>query len=157
MLNILGSTRRVCSGLTRRELLEVGGAGLLGLSLPKVLAAEATQPARDARAKSVLFVFLFGGPSQLESFDMKPEAPSTVRGPFQPIASKTSGLRICEHLPLLAQQSGQYCVVRTLNHPQNDHNGCHYIQTGHPMPPGRTRPGKRERRSQRLACHGVGC
>jgi len=108
---------------------------LFGLSLPQVLAAEAVQPARYARAKSILFVYLFGGPSQLETFDMKPDAPSGIRGPFQPVASRTPGLRICEHLPQLAQQSDKYCVVRTLNHPKNDHNGCHYIQTGHPMPP----------------------
>lgn len=135
MLTVLGQPRRVCNGLTRRQLLQVGSAGLFGLSLPKVLAAEATQPVRRARAKSVLFVFLFGGPSQLETFDMKPDAPSGIRGPYQPIASRTPGLQICEHLPRLAQLSDRYCVIRTVNHRQNDHNACHYMQTGHPMPP----------------------
>jgi hypothetical protein len=135
MLTVLGSPRRVCNGLTRRKLLQVGGAGLFGLSLPKVRAAESLQPPRDARAKSVMFVFLFGGPSQLETFDMKPDAPSGIRGPFSPIASRTPGLRISEYLPRLAQVSDKYCVIRTLNHPQNDHNGCHFIQTGHPLPP----------------------
>jgi uncharacterized protein (DUF1501 family) len=135
MLTVLGRPRRVCNGLTRRQLLQVGGAGLLGLSVPKVLAAEATQEARRARAKSVLFVFLFGGPSQLETFDMKPAAPSTIRGPFRPIAARTPGLRICEHLPRLACISDRYCVIRTVSHTQNDHNACHWIQTGHPMPP----------------------
>jgi uncharacterized protein (DUF1501 family) len=136
MFAILSHPRQVCSGLTRRELLQAAGTGLFGLSLPKVWAAEAAQPVRKARAKSVLFVFLFGGPSQLETFDMKPDAPSAIRGPFRPITARTPGLRICEHLPLLAQGSDRYCVVRTLNHPHNDHNACHYIQTGHPMPPG---------------------
>jgi uncharacterized protein (DUF1501 family) len=135
MLTILGTPRRTCSGLTRRELLQVGGAGLFGLSLPKVWAAEAVQPPRRTRAKSVIFVFLYGGPSQLETFDMKPDAPSEIRGPFRPIASRTPDLRICEHLPRLAARSDRFCVVRTLNHPQNDHNGTHYIQTGHPLPP----------------------
>jgi hypothetical protein len=135
MLTILGRPQRACDGLTRRELLLAGGAGLFGLSLPRVQAAEAARPVRRARAKSVLFVFLFGGPSQLETFDMKPDAPSGIRGPFKPTASRTPGLRICEHLPLLAARSDQFCVVRTVNHRQNDHNGCHYIQTGHPMPP----------------------
>ncbi len=83
----------------------------------------------------MLFVFLYGGPSQLETFDMKPEAPSTIRGPFRPIASRTPGLLICEHLPRLAARSDRYCLIRTVNHPQNDHNGSHYIQTGHPLPP----------------------
>jgi hypothetical protein len=82
-----------------------------------------------------MFVFLFGGPSQLETFDMKPDAPSGIRGPFKPITSRTPELKICEHLPQLAALSDRYCVVRTVNHRQNDHNGCHYIQTGHPMPP----------------------
>jgi hypothetical protein len=135
MLTILGKARRACSGPTRRELLQIGGAGLFGLSLPKVLAAETRQPAHRAKAKSVLFVFLFGGPSQLETFDLKPDAPSGIRGPFKPIASRTPELRICEHLPRLAAMSNQFCIVRTVNHRQNDHNGCHYIQTGHPTPP----------------------
>jgi len=135
MLNILGRTRRVCSGLTRRQLLEVGGAGLLGVGLPQVAAAEAAGGVSGSpRAKSVMFLYLFGGPSQLETFDMKPEAPSNVRGPFGSIASRTSGMRVCEYLPGLAQRSDRYCVIRTVSHPQNDHNAAHIIQTGHPMP-----------------------
>lgn len=135
MLSILGRSRRACDGVTRREILQAGGAGLLGVGLPQVLAAESALQTGRARAKSVMFLYLFGGPSQLETFDMKPDAPSTVRGPFKSIASRTPGLRICEHLPRLAKRSDRYCVVRTLNHPQNDHNASHYIQTGHPMPP----------------------
>ena len=135
MLRVLGNSVRTCDGVSRRELLQAGGAGLLGMSLPQVLAAEAIEQPKRARAKSVLFVFLYGGPSQLETFDMKPEAPSTVRGPFRPIASRTPGLRICEHLPRLAERSDKYAVVRTVNHPQNDHNGTHFIQTGHALPP----------------------
>ncbi len=119
----------------RRELLQVAGAGMLGMSLPRVWAAENSESPLVSRAKSVLFIFLYGGPSQLETFDMKPEAASTIRGPFQTIDSRTPDLRICEHLPRLAACSDQYCVVRTVNHPQNDHNGTHFIQTGHPLPP----------------------
>jgi len=135
MLTVLGNSRRTCDGVSRRELLQVGGAGMLGMSLPNVWAAESVAPGLTARAKSVMFVFLYGGPSQLETFDMKPDAASTIRGPFQPIASRTPDLRICEHLPRLAARSDKYCVVRTVNHPQNDHNGTHAIQTGHPIPP----------------------
>jgi len=142
VLKIQGRPQQVCNGLTRRNLLEVGGAGLFGLSLPQLLAAEAgsKSSARSARAKSVMFLYLFGGPSQLETFDMKPDAPSTVHGPFNPIDSRTPGLRISEHLPQLAQRSDKYCVLRTLNHSQNDHNAAHYIQTGHPMPPAERGP-----------------
>src|SRR5438105_1672155 len=131
MITVMGRPRRTCSGMTRRQLLQAGGAGLFGVSVPRVLAAEEAQPVRAPRAKSVLFVFLYGGPSQLETFDLKPDAPSTIRGPFRPIASRTSDLRICEHLPRLASRSNRFCVIRTLNHQQNDHNGTHYIQTGH--------------------------
>lgn len=135
MLTVLSSPRLTCDGITRRELLQIGGAGMLGMSLPRLLAAESVSPSLVAKAKSVIFVFLYGGPSQLETFDMKPDAPSTIRGPFRPIASRTPGLRICEHLPRLADRSNKYCAVRTVNHPQNDHNGTHFIQTGRPLPP----------------------
>jgi len=119
--------------LTRRRILQAGGAGLFGLSLPRVLAAESAGPFEQPRAKSVIFLFLFGGPSQLETFDMKPEAPSTLRGPFQPVASRTPGLQICEHLSRTAAISDKITVVRSMSHPYNDHSTAgHYIQTGHP-------------------------
>jgi hypothetical protein len=113
-------------------LLEVCGAGLFGLSLPRLLAAEdRAGHGRTARAKSVIFINLFGGPSQLETFDLKPDAPEKNRGPFRPIACRTPGLLISEHLPRLAQVSDRFCVVRTMTHPYNDHSGAaHYIQTG---------------------------
>jgi hypothetical protein len=135
MLSILGRPRRQCSGVTRRELLQAAGTGLFGVNLSSVLAAQASNPVGRARARSVMFLYLFGGPSQLETFDMKPEAADRIRGPFRPIASRTPGLRICEHLPRLAAMSDKYAVIRTMTHRHNDHNACHYIQTGHPMPP----------------------
>ncbi len=135
MLTIQGPPQRLCNGLTRRDVLRAGGAGLFGTGLARLLAAEEAGQVVRPRAKSVMFLFMFGGPSQLETFDMKPDAPSGIRGPFNPIASRTPGLRVCELLPRLAALSDQYAVVRTLNHNQNDHNACHYIQTGHPLPP----------------------
>ncbi|MDP7016503.1 MAG: DUF1501 domain-containing protein [Pirellulaceae bacterium] len=132
MLSIQGQPRQVCSGLTRREILQAGGAGLFGLSLPQLLRAEQEQGKSPGRAKSVLFLFLFGGPSQLESFDMKPDAPTKLKGPFKPTAARTPGLRISEHLSRTAQISDKICVIRSMTHTHNDHNACHYIQTGHP-------------------------
>jgi len=132
MLGILGRTQRTCQGWSRRHVLQAGGAGLFGMTLPRLLAAEQTALTHEPRAKSVIFLLLFGGPSQLETFDMKPEAADTIRGPFQPIASRTPGLRICEHLPLTADVSDRFAVVKTLSHSYNDHSGGgHYVQTGH--------------------------
>ena len=119
--------------VSRRQLLCAGGAGLLGLSLPRVLAAEALDGARAAKAKSVIFLLLYGGPSQLETFDLKPLAPSTIRGPFNAISSRTPELKICELMPQLAAISDKFSVIRTMTHPYNDHSTAgHYIQTGHP-------------------------
>ncbi len=132
MLSIQGNSSQSCHGTSRRAMLEASGAGLLGLSLPKVLAAEQASQTNRVRAKSVIFMFLFGGPSQYETFDMKPDAISDIRGPFKPIASRTPGLQICEHLPGLARVSDKYCVIRSMSHSFNDHSGGgHYIQTGH--------------------------
>lgn len=88
-----------------------------------------------ARARSVIFLTLFGGPSQLETFDLKPGAPSKIRGPFQPTPSRTPGLLISNQLPRLAATSDKYCVVRSMTHSYNDHSGgAHYIQTGRQWP-----------------------
>ncbi|MBT5019808.1 MAG: DUF1501 domain-containing protein, partial [Planctomicrobium sp.] len=118
--------------LSRRQILSAGGAGLFGLSLPKLMEAEEQVTLiGPAKAKSVIFLFLFGGPSQLETFDLKPEAPSEIRGPFYPISSRTPGLLIGEHLPKLANVSDKFAVVRSMTHDFNDHSGAaHYLQTG---------------------------
>ena len=131
MLEILGRTQTVCGGIGRRELLQAGGAGLFGLNLPKVLQAESQSSTSAPRAKNIIFLMLFGGPSQLETFDLKPEAPSTIRGPYSPIASRTPELRISEKLARCAAISDKFAVVRTMSHGFNDHSGgSHYIQTG---------------------------
>lgn len=117
---------------SRRSFLRAGG-GLVGLT-----EAMALQTARgdgrfraSPKAEAVIFVFLFGGPSQLETFDMKPDAPEKIRGPFRPIGSRTPGLRICEHLPRLANISDKYSILKTMTHTYNDHSGAgHYLQTG---------------------------
>ena len=122
MLTINSRRRSVCNGLSRRDLLRIGGAGLFGTSASQLLAAENLQAATGGRAKSVLFLFLFGGPSQLESFDMKPTAPTKIRGPLTPIASRTPGLMISEKLPHTAEISDKFTVISSMHHPHNDHN-----------------------------------
>jgi hypothetical protein len=142
MLAIQGQPLQLCDGLTRRDVLRAGGAGLLGTSLPMLLAVEEDGAVVRSRAKSVMFLFLFGGPSQLETFDMKPEAPKEIRGPYQPIASRSPGLLVSEKLPKLAAMSDRFAVIRTMTHGQNDHNACHVIQTGHEMPPAERGPAR---------------
>ena len=124
MLTINGRPRQTCNGPSRRQLLTAGGAGLLGLSMPQLLQAEQALPKpTGGKAKSVIFLFLFGGPSQFETFDMKPEAPDNIRGPFQPTPCRTPGLLMSEHLHRLAAISDKYTVVRSMTHDFNDHSG----------------------------------
>jgi hypothetical protein len=81
--------------------------------------------------KSVIFIFLTGGLSHQDSFDLKPEAPDTVRGEFRPIATRTSGMSICEHLPLLAERSERFALVRSMSTNSNGHEeACHMLLTG---------------------------
>jgi hypothetical protein len=125
-------------GLTRRELLQVGYSGLLGLSLPSLLAQPSHAVANNRsspKGKSVLIVFLTGAPSHLDTFDLKPDAPPEIRGEFKTIASKTPELRICEHLPRLAARSDKYAVVRSLAHRENNHLvATHHVLTGYQQP-----------------------
>ena len=130
MLRITAGGRRLCDGLTRREVLRIGGAGLLGLSLPGLLRGEAEGSGR-ARAKSLILFFLEGGPAHQDLWDMKPDAPEQVRGEFRPVATSAPGLRFCEHLPLLARQAHHLTVVRSLHHTVADHNaGAYFALTG---------------------------
>src|SRR5262245_20814688 len=99
-------------GITRRELLQVGYSGLLGLGLSSLARAATT----SRPPKSVIMVFLTGAPSHIDTFDPKPDAPPEIRGEFSTIATPVAGLRVGEHLPLLAARADKYAVVRSLSH-----------------------------------------
>jgi len=122
MLHVTGRPGRTCSGPTRRELLEVGGIGLLGLTLPHVLASRATAAplsgsgAAFGRAKSVIFLFLQGGPSHIDLWDPKPEAPDNIRGRYRPIATRAAGVQVSELLPRLAESLDKACLIRSLSY-----------------------------------------
>jgi hypothetical protein len=137
MLRVLGSATRLCDGLTRREALRAGGLGLFGLGLADYFRLREAQarPARVARsfgkAKSVILLFLYGSPSQLETFDPKPGAPEDIRGEFKSIRSSLPGLDVCELLPTAAKVMDRVCVVRSLTHPYPLH-GVAYATTGVP-------------------------
>jgi hypothetical protein len=136
--------RNTCDGITRRHALRIGASGLIaGLSLPRLLEMQATAATEKApRAKACIFIFLEGGPSQLDMWDLKPDAPVEVRGPYKPIATSVTGTRICEHLPLCAKVLHKYTIVRSHSHNDNGHNtGYHYVMTGYraDFPDGNTR------------------
>ena len=111
--------------LSRREVLQAGAIGLLGLGMPHLERLRAETAGVGGKAKSVVFIFLSGGLAQQDSFDMKPEASAEIRGEFQPIATKTPGIHVCEHLPKLAQRSDKWALVRSLTHPYNEHSQGH--------------------------------
>src|SRR3954447_1148558 len=126
MITVLGSPRRCCDGLTRRETLKAGALSLLGgaFNLPSVFAAEQnrTAHARHGKAKSVILLYLLGGASTQDMFDLKPNAPDRIRGEFKPIASKVPGIQICEHLPLTSRWMHRAALVRSVNHKAGCHN-----------------------------------
>jgi hypothetical protein len=133
--------------MRRREMLQAGAAGILGIGmnhlglLPAMAAPGFAPPA--PRAKSVIYIFLSGGLAQHESFDMKPDAPMEVRGEFKPIRTRTPGTHICEHLPRLARLSEKWSLVRSLTHGSNDHSAGHHIMlTGRSDLPAGFDPGK---------------
>lgn len=118
----------------RRRLLSIGGAGLLGLTLPRWLAAEQLR-SPPARAKSVIFLYQFGGPSHVDMFDMKPDAPEKIRGPHKPISSNVPGISVSEHLPRVAQVMDKVTLVRSMHHGMKNHNSAsYYALTGHAPP-----------------------
>ena len=129
--------------ISRRTAIQAGSIGLLGLGMNHLPPLHAALPKdgkypRAPRAKSVIYIFLSGGLAQHESFDLKPNAPKEVRGEFDPIPTKTPGIQICEHLPLLAQRSEMWALCRSLTHPYIEHSDGHYVMlTGRtPLPPG---------------------
>jgi hypothetical protein len=120
--------------LTRRRLLQAGSAGIAGLSLPTLLRAAEGSGLR-ARAKHIIFLHQFGGPSHLDTFDMKPDAPSGIRGEFTPIATQQPGLAVTEHLPRFATVIDRFAQVRSVHHRMKNHNSAtYYSLTGHAPP-----------------------
>lgn len=122
---------------TRRETLRAGAIGLLGMGMADVARLRAAA-AHVSRPRSVIFVFLTGGMSHLDSFDLKPDAPDNIRGEFQPIATRTPGYHICEHLPRLAERSDKWAVCRSIATNSSGHEeACHMLLTGRlDLPPG---------------------
>ena len=121
--------------MSRRSLLRVGSAGLAGLTLPALLRASEDGRTRTATARSVIFLHQFGGPSHIDTFDMKPDAPQGIRGEFDPIPSSVPGITVCEHLPRFAKVIDKVAQVRSVHHRMKNHNSAgYYSLTGHAPP-----------------------
>ena len=115
--------------INRRDLIRAGGPGLLGLTLPKLLQAEEPQsvvPSIAPRAKRVIFLFQWGGPSHVDTFDMKLNAPDGYRTHYAPISTSVPGMYVCEHLPETAKVMHKIAQIRTVHHTMNNHNSAGY-------------------------------
>ncbi len=126
------------AGLTRRNFLRIGSLGLTGLTLPRLLAADSRNRSRDAK-KSLIMIYLVGGPPHIDMWDLKPDAPVEVRGEFRPIRTKVPGIELCEHLPRMANMMDKFAIIRSIVGAQDDHNAFQ-CYTGRdqrrPMPTG---------------------
>jgi len=137
MLDLSNDSQRKQRAFHRRDVLQIGGLSVLGLTSADLSQLRAA-PVNDAsttkrRQNSCVFLFLFGGPSQIDLWDMKPNASSEIRGEFQPVATKVPGIQICEHLPKLAQQMDKVCLLRSLQHRMNVHGpACSEVFSGRP-------------------------
>ena len=138
------SANPFCDGMTRRVMLKVGNLALGGLALPDLLRAEA-ESGRGKSHKSVIMVFLSGGPPHQDMVDLKPDAPAEIRGEFQPISTNVPGIEFCELLPRLAQRADKLAVIRSLVGSEGRHAAfqCMTAQPVTPQPPG-------DRKSTRL-------
>lgn len=123
--------------MNRRDVLRVGALPLVGLGLPQLLAGRAPAANRSSfgRAKACIVLFMWGGPAHQDTWDPKPESPSDYRGEFSTIATRTPGLRVCEHLPKLAERTNRLAVIRSMTHNDVDHTSAtHFLLTGHDRP-----------------------
>src|SRR5687767_9050002 len=123
------------AAMSRRHLLKVGGLGLLGLNMPGLLRAAAAKKGPKPKAKSVIFLFQFGGPSHIDMFDRKPNAPEAYRGPLKGIPTSVPGLHVCEGLERTAKIMDKVTLIRSMTHTMKNHNSAaYYALTGHAPP-----------------------
>jgi len=141
MLNIVGPGARLCDGITRREVLRVGGLGAFGLALPQLLKGERTESAAPigggrGSAKSCIVIFLMGGPAQHSTWDPKPDTPANIRGEFAPVSTAVPGIQYTELLGRTATLADKICVLRAMSSNDNAHSSSgYYMITGHPHQP----------------------
>src|SRR5687768_6435153 len=137
MFSIHDTPSRLCDGISRREMLRVGGLSTLGLSLPGLLQAQALASTAGVaspcfgKAKNIIFLWLQGGPPQHETFDPKPDAPVEIRGPFKPISTNVPGIQFSELLPRTSAIADKLAVIRSVSTYDNNHDiSGYWILTG---------------------------
>lgn len=132
MLTVHGPMRRCGGAVSRRDVLRLGGLALGGLTLADVLRGRAGAAPDAGRGKSVIMIWMRGGPSHIDSYDMKPDAPAEVRGEFRPIPTNVPGIQVCEHLPRHAGMMDKLAIVRGIKSNDLGDHTPHYILTGFP-------------------------
>ncbi len=135
MLTVHGRPTSQCDGLSRRHFLRIGGLAMGGLGLPSILRAQTTSanPGQSPH-KAIIMIYLSGGPSHLDMYDLKPDAPSEIRGEFRPIRSNVAGIQICEHMPRLAAMMDKFAIIRSL-HGCPDQHASDLCLSGYPIGP----------------------
>src|SRR6516165_4957568 len=125
-----------CTGLSRRSFLRVGALSALGLSLPQMLRLRAAEPAANRKVTNCILLWMQGGPSHIDTFDPKPDAPAEIRGEFKTIPTTLPGVRVAEHLPRLAKLTADYGIIRG-HDPKNGSHGVadHLMMSGRPFNP----------------------
>src|SRR4051812_16125866 len=134
MLDVVGAGYRTCEGMSRRSFLRVGFLGLAGLTLADHLRlrADSTREGKPTKDTAVILVWLGGGPSHLDMYDLKPDAPAEFRGEFKPIRTNVPGIHVGEHLPCEAKLMDKMAVVRSAYHSNAGHGmGSHWMLTGY--------------------------
>ena len=143
MLSILGKPTHVCDGFARRHFLNIGGLALGGLSLPEILRAETKAQPRSTGGlphKAIIMIYLSGGPSHQDMYDLKMDAPKEIRGEFRPIETNVPGIEICQHMPRLAKMMDKFAIIRSL-HGCPDQHASDLCLSGFPIARGEPQSG----------------
>ena len=131
----MANVHRLAVPFHRRDLLRLGGGlAVAGFATPWKAGAKAGVERREGRARTCILIHLLGGPPHLDMWDLKPEAPAEIRGPFRPIATNRPGLHVCEHLPRLARRADRFALLRSVSHHNHNHTPMiYYSLTGRPV------------------------
>lgn len=127
MFTITGKSHRLCNGLTRRDVLRIGSMGVLGYTLADLLRMQAASADPEGRARNIVMIHMSGGPSHVDTWDPKPDAPAEVRGEFKAIGTNVPGIRICELFPLQAKMMDKFSIIRSITNAHEEHSSSHLV------------------------------